>query len=505
MRISRWKLISITTAAFAAAIFLCGHNVSAQGRLTYPEISTALNTKLPNQVFQTKDQLIKFVIDQIKSRKIDKPLTADREEDLRQAGATEELLSTIRENSPKPDPEEVVDLGDLGTRASNLVKPEYTQEALQAGINGAVVLKLELDNQGRVTSVTTLSPLSHGLTEKAVAAARQSTFKPATKNGKPARAVGKITFTFKIRLDVDSTVAAANALRDKGDYDGAIANYSRVIDYSKTEAPAFFGRGVCYLLKSKYDDAIRDLESAVKLNPAGTDSYFYLGIASDFKGDIKNAAANYAKAIKLNPEYDKRALTRCLYIDRPGRTQDDFRTLRDSIVEACDSALKVTPEFMSGLIILKRGIVQRLKGDFERAITDFESAQQTNPQLAPTAQTQLTIAYNARGQVRFNKKEYKDALEDVNKAIRLDPRSATTYVNRCVINLYGLKEYDQAISDCSTAIKLEPDRSSMSYNHRGYAYEMKKSVDLAIADYNKALEIDPKNQLAKDNLKRIRH
>lgn len=69
--------------------------------LTYPEIITALNTKLPNKVFKTKTALINWLILQIKQRKIDKPLTEETEGLLRQTGATEDLITTIREQFPQ--------------------------------------------------------------------------------------------------------------------------------------------------------------------------------------------------------------------------------------------------------------------------------------------------------------------------------------------------------------------------------------------------------------------
>ena len=500
MRHSRPFLLTLFSLVLFAG--LCS-SAFGQGRLTYPELNTALGTKLPNQSFQNKEQLIKWVIVQIKSRKIDKPLTKDREEDLLQAGATEELLAAIRANSPKPDPmENVVNLGELTNRATNLVKPEFTPEALKAGTEGAVKLELMLDENGAVTSVKALNTLSNGLTDQALAAARRSTFNPASLNGKPAKGIGTITYNFTIKkLDVQATIVAADALRDKGDYDGAIAEYTRVIDISKTQWPAFFGRGVCYLMRAGYDNAVKDLELAAKLNQSGVDGFFYLGIAYDFKGDVKSSAANYAKAVQLKPEYDNRALTKCLFIDRPGMTIEQARSVADRIAAACDAALKVTPEFMSGLIQMKRGIAYRLKGDYDRAIADFQNVQRTNPKLT-AVRIQLPIAYNGRGQVRFGKKDFKDALEDVNAAIEIDPQNSTSFVNRCVINGYGLKEYDSAVADCSTAIRLS-DKSSMAYNHRGYAYEMMKSTDRAIADYNAALRIDPKNQLARDNLNRI--
>ena len=500
MRYSRPYLLTLLTLVLVAGLQF---NAAAQGRLTYQEISTALGVRLPNQSFQNKEQLIKWMVDQITGRKMDKALTQDREEDLRQAGATEELIAAIRANSPKPDPtENVVNLGDLMKRAMNLVKPDFTAEALKAGTEGPVKLELMLDENGNVTTAKALTSLPNGLTEKALAAGRKSTFNPAIFNGKAARGVGTITYNFKInRLDVQAAIAAADALRDKGEFDGAIAEYTRVIDVSKTQPQAFFGRGVRYLLRMKYDAAVTDLEAASKLNQTGVDGFFYLGIAYDFKGDVKSSAVNYAKAIQLNREYDNRALTKCLFIDRPGMTIEQARSAADRIIDACDVALKITPEFMSGLIQMKRGIAHRLKGDYDKAIADFQTVQKTYPQFA-AVRLQLPIVYNGRGQVRFSKKNYKDALEDVNTAIQIDPQNSTSFLNRCVINAYGLKEFKDAISDCSTAIRLN-DKASMAYNHRGYAYEMNKNRDLAVADYNKALQIDPRNQLARDNLNRV--
>ena len=65
--------------------------------LTYPKILTALNATLPKG--WTKERLIEKLIADVKQLKVDKPLTADREDDLRQSGATDELIEAIRQNS----------------------------------------------------------------------------------------------------------------------------------------------------------------------------------------------------------------------------------------------------------------------------------------------------------------------------------------------------------------------------------------------------------------------
>lgn len=68
--------------------------------LTYPELLTALNAKLPKGM--TKQKLIANLIADVRRRKLDKPLSKDIEVLLRQAGAPNGLIDEIRQNSPRP-------------------------------------------------------------------------------------------------------------------------------------------------------------------------------------------------------------------------------------------------------------------------------------------------------------------------------------------------------------------------------------------------------------------
>jgi len=479
--------------------------VAAQSRLTYPELNTALQVKLPNQSFKNKTELLNFLIQQIRTRKVDKPLTKDREDDLRQAGATDELVDTIKANSPAPPKEQldtVVDLGPLAGRATDLVKPEYTSEAKQAGINGSVTLQLALDEQGRVTSTKTISGLPNGLTEQAIAAAKSSTFTPAAVNGKPSKSIGTITYNFKVdKIDIASTVALGDDYRTKSNCNAAIAEYTRVINIDAKQSKALSGRGICYVTNKNFDLGIADLDSAIRSGQADDQTYFYLGLAHDFKGEPKVAVENYDQALTANRALDKWPLMQCVYVDRRQVSKNDVKSYGDEIVKACATSLQSAPEFLTSLIYLKRGIGYRLKSDFDRSISDLESARQLSPRFG-AVQIQLQISYNARGLAHFDKKEFKEAVEDVTAAINLNPQNPTPFVNRCAINVYGIKDIEQAINDCSAAIRLN-DRISSAYNHRGYAYELRKDLKNAAADYKKALEIDPQNAAARDNLARV--
>ena len=72
------------------------------------------------------------------------------------------------------------------TRKIRLVmkpEPSYTEAARQNGITGTVVLKCIFRYDGSVVNIRTASGLPHGLTEKAIDAARKIKFIPAVKDG----------------------------------------------------------------------------------------------------------------------------------------------------------------------------------------------------------------------------------------------------------------------------------------------------------------------------------
>jgi len=501
--------ISSSALVFVASILfcnICAAKITAQTKLTYPELNTALKTKLPNRSFANKTELLNWLISQIKNRKVDKPLTSDREDDLRQAGATDELLSAIRANSPSAEtiaPAGPVDLGDLIKHAVNLVKPEYTSEALAAGTTGEVKLSLELDEQGRVTSVSRLTVLPNGLTERAIDAAKQSTFIPASRNGKPARGVGLLSYTFKININVAATLAAANAFRDKMDCEHAIPEYTKVLGVDTKNARALFGRGSCYLMNREQEKALADIGSAAKLAPSEPEIMFLLGVTLDFNGEPAAGASAYASALKLRPDYDNQPTFACLYIDRNSMTPEQARAASTGIINNCNQAIRTANGQFESLLNFKRGIAYRLKGDYDRAIADFENVRRSNPEMMSLVNAQFLVLYNNRGLEAFSKKDYKKALDDITLAIQADPKNPTPYINRCTIYLYGWKQADEAIKDCSEAIRLAT-KSSMAFNHRGYAYELKNRLDEAAADYQTAVQMDPKNDTARTNLERLK-
>lgn len=81
-----------------------------------------------------------------------------------------------------------------------LAKPKatYTDEARSNSAQGTVRLKVTLLSSGQVGSIVPVSRLPHGLTEKAIAAARQIRFEPKMVNGVPVPVT--VTFEYSFTL-----------------------------------------------------------------------------------------------------------------------------------------------------------------------------------------------------------------------------------------------------------------------------------------------------------------
>ncbi|HEY3817930.1 MAG TPA: TonB family protein [Polyangiaceae bacterium] len=77
------------------------------------------------------------------------------------------------------------------------VAPKYTMQARQAEIEGVVRVQVTVDESGRVIQARVVSGLGYGLDESALAAAKATTFEPATQCGKPVVGTTVLPFRFE--------------------------------------------------------------------------------------------------------------------------------------------------------------------------------------------------------------------------------------------------------------------------------------------------------------------
>ncbi len=77
-------------------------------------------------------------------------------------------------------------------------EPSFTEEARKNNVTGLVKLRLVLSSGGSVTNISVIKGLPDGLTEKAIAAARQIRFQPAQKDGRAVSQWITIEYNFNI-------------------------------------------------------------------------------------------------------------------------------------------------------------------------------------------------------------------------------------------------------------------------------------------------------------------
>jgi tetratricopeptide (TPR) repeat protein len=105
--------------------------------------------------------------------------------------------------------------------------------------------------------------------------------------------------------------------------------------------------------------------------------------------------------------------------------------------------------------------------------------------------------FNRRGERRYLRRRYDDAIADFTRAIRLQKDLAAAYRNRALA-FSGKNDHDTAIADCTEAIRLGGD-DAVAYLDRGWAYDKKHDFAKALADYNKAIQLEPKLATAYNN------
>jgi protein TonB len=108
--------------------------------------------------------------------------------------------STAATSGVGDDQNKIFSPRDVTSKARILSKPEpqYTDEARNNQITGTVILRAVFSSTGQVTNISVRDGLPYGLTDRAMAAARQIKFTPATKDGRPVSMYIQLEYNFNL-------------------------------------------------------------------------------------------------------------------------------------------------------------------------------------------------------------------------------------------------------------------------------------------------------------------
>ncbi|MCF6360952.1 MAG: hypothetical protein L3J29_09355 [Cyclobacteriaceae bacterium] len=154
-----------------------------------------------------------------------------------------------------------------------------------------------------------------------------------------------------------------------------------------------------------------------------------------------------------------------------------------------DSAIKIAPNFGKGYGL--KGEIYELKNEDRKAIGQYSLAILHSPNKANF--------YLKRASLHFKLKDHRDyLLNDINKVIRLEPENADllelkAFYYAHTFNPNSLKrDYKNAISELDKAILLNPAKANYFYSRSDYKLKDEQNLS-SLLDVNKAIEMEDSN------------
>jgi eukaryotic-like serine/threonine-protein kinase len=146
-----------------------------------------------------------------------------------------------------------------------------------------------------------------------------------------------------------------------------------------------------------------------------------------------------------------------------------------------DVAARLDPK--NADVFKNRGIAYLNLLRFEEALADLKHALELDPEHPEPYRKVLGETRARRAYEEAQAKKWKEAIADVDEAIRFDPTNAG-YFDRRGSCYYNLGQFEEARKDFTEAIRLDASQPEYSL-HRGYTLEALGRLDEAAVDYKK--------------------
>lgn len=166
----------------------------------------------------------------------------------------------------------------------------------------------------------------------------------------------------------------------------------------KDDATTFYNRAVGRTETGDFNGALADYTRAIELDPELAEAYLNRGYAHDLLGNIPEAMDDYSQAIALAPDlgmaYFNRSSARLAIGDFRGAIADSTRAIE--------------LDANAALAYVNRGAAELRLGEYDEAVRDSDLALQIDPNLP--------LAYLNRGSARISVSDRENGIRDIEKA-----------------------------------------------------------------------------------------
>jgi Flp pilus assembly protein TadD len=277
---------------------------------------------------------------------------------------------------------------------------------------------------------------------------------------------------------------------------------------------ANFSLGKSLAASGQYEDALRSLRHAARLNAAHDELHLHMGYVYDRLGMRKKAIDSFNKAVDFNPELEQ-ARRQIGALDENDPNIDAKLKKYERLVDFSEDPLATCA---------KIGVLDFQRGDYMRAITDFNIVLAARPgedefrywlamayeKVGDEDSTARELAAVSPGAARYMDArlflssilEQKGDLDGAVDAIRKPMLAAPDNVDglRRLVALHReRKRYDEAIATARRLVDLDPANDMYLYM-LGWLYDEAGDKDQAITILKRVVEMNPQNADALNHL-----
>jgi len=277
--------------------------------------------------------------------------------------------------------------------------------------------------------------------------------------------------TLKAQLNTDKLLnVGANALYFK-DYVLSIQYFNQVIKAKPFLDKPYLYRAIAKINLEDYTGALADLETVIEKNEFIPMAYYARGFVYNRLQKYDLAEQNLTRALYLSPENPTYMICRLESYDYQKKYAEELNDL-DFLIAKLGSA----PE-----LSLEKGRVLVLSGDTLGAFNTMDKLVKNDSANAD--------AWGGRALINMFLNKNDSALHDYNQAIKRNSSNPSHFINRGNL-LYEKHDYRACMSDYNKAISLVPTNEQALFNRSLLRYEI-GDYNNALVDLNKIIELNP--------------
>ena len=284
---------------------------------------------------------------------------------------------------------------------------------------------------------------------------------------------------------------AAKGKDDQAWYDKAVADFNQALKVAQKKDDVYYNIGklmYAYQLSKPektykdwtYDTALQNVRQAIAIDP--------LPIYIQMEGDILFAQQDYAGALVAYEKVNASNIASPATFFSAAKTKELAKGDPKEVVALMDSCIARCPQPITADFapyLLERAQMNMNAGQPRNAMLDYDAYH-----TAVKGEVN-DVFYYYREQAALKARQFQRALDDIVKAIEMNPTDLTYQAEHAVVNL-RVGRYEEAIQILNNILKADP-KYAEAYRLLGLCQIQLKKTDEACGNFKKAKELGDPN------------